>query len=254
MVEKAKSITAVEQWPYRAVARALEVIPRTLIQNCGANTIRTITALRVSVVTLFFLSCLYFCLATRSPFWKNVGKAFHLNFESWVGYSNVPTSLSIWRVKTKFFPLQLKLDGPLMILWAITSQSAQIWYWCSRMFQYWYKISNWIQKKRIYGLRIIIYYPICSIWQAKHATGGNTTWGVDGESGEIVDMKEFGIWEPFSVKNQVYKTAVEVGNMHSVMNILLVYTLDDLSRIERVVALWWFDQSDLETFWISNQS
>lgn len=48
MNEKAKSITGVHQWPYRAVARALEVIPRTLIQNCGANMIRTLTALRVS--------------------------------------------------------------------------------------------------------------------------------------------------------------------------------------------------------------
>ena len=49
--EKSKSMTGVEQWPYRAVADALEVIPRTLIQNCGASTIRTITALRVR---LFF--------------------------------------------------------------------------------------------------------------------------------------------------------------------------------------------------------
>ncbi|CAH0399534.1 unnamed protein product [Chilo suppressalis] len=32
--------------PYRAVATALEIIPRTLAQNCGANTIRTLTALR----------------------------------------------------------------------------------------------------------------------------------------------------------------------------------------------------------------
>ena len=36
------------QWPYIAVAKSLEVIPRTLIQNCGGNTIRTLTALRVS--------------------------------------------------------------------------------------------------------------------------------------------------------------------------------------------------------------
>ena len=34
------------QWPYRAVATALEVIPRTLIQNCGGNSIRTITQIR----------------------------------------------------------------------------------------------------------------------------------------------------------------------------------------------------------------
>lgn len=36
----------VEQWPYKAVAVALEVIPRTLTQNCGANVIRTLTKLR----------------------------------------------------------------------------------------------------------------------------------------------------------------------------------------------------------------
>ena len=47
--ERSKSVAGVGQWPYRAVARALEVIPRTLLQNCGANTIRVLTALRVSV-------------------------------------------------------------------------------------------------------------------------------------------------------------------------------------------------------------
>lgn len=46
LTEKAKTITGVQQWPYKAVASALEVIPRTLIQNCGGNTIRTLTALR----------------------------------------------------------------------------------------------------------------------------------------------------------------------------------------------------------------
>ena len=45
--EKAKSVSGVQQWPYRAVSRALEVIPRTLLQNCGANTIRVLTTLRV---------------------------------------------------------------------------------------------------------------------------------------------------------------------------------------------------------------
>ncbi|KAJ8981799.1 hypothetical protein NQ317_007385 [Molorchus minor] len=32
--------------PYRALAHALEIVPKTLAQNCGANTIRTLTALR----------------------------------------------------------------------------------------------------------------------------------------------------------------------------------------------------------------
>merc|ERR1711953_1091415 len=44
--EKSKSLKGVLQWPYRSLASALEVIPRTLAQNCGANTVRTLTTLR----------------------------------------------------------------------------------------------------------------------------------------------------------------------------------------------------------------
>ena len=43
---RAKLIQGEEQFPFKAVAKALEVIPRTLSQNCGANTIRTLTELR----------------------------------------------------------------------------------------------------------------------------------------------------------------------------------------------------------------
>uniref|UniRef100_A0A7N6BJU0 T-complex protein 1 subunit gamma n=1 Tax=Anabas testudineus TaxID=64144 RepID=A0A7N6BJU0_ANATE len=46
LTERSRSLTGIEQWPYRAVAQALEVIPRTLIQNCGASTIRVLTSLR----------------------------------------------------------------------------------------------------------------------------------------------------------------------------------------------------------------
>lgn len=49
LTEQSRSLTGIEQWPYRAVAQALEVIPRTLIQNCGASTIRVLTSLRVSL-------------------------------------------------------------------------------------------------------------------------------------------------------------------------------------------------------------
>ena len=35
-----------ESWAYKAVGQAMEVIPRTLTQNCGANVIRTLTKLR----------------------------------------------------------------------------------------------------------------------------------------------------------------------------------------------------------------
>lgn len=54
-----------------------------------------------------------------------------------------------------------------------------------------------------------MYYIISS--QAKHATIGNTTWGVDGENGEIVNMSEKGVWDTYSVKAQTYKTALEVS-------------------------------------------
>ena len=47
LLEKAKSITGVMQYPYKAVATAMEVIPRTLVQNCGANSIKVLTELRV---------------------------------------------------------------------------------------------------------------------------------------------------------------------------------------------------------------
>lgn len=47
LLEGAKSVDGVKQWPFAAVGHAMEVIPRTLIQNCGADTVRLITALRV---------------------------------------------------------------------------------------------------------------------------------------------------------------------------------------------------------------
>ncbi|XP_017879695.1 T-complex protein 1 subunit gamma [Ceratina calcarata] len=100
LAEKAGRLAGVEQWPYKAVAQALEIIPRTLAQNCGANTIRTLTALR-----------------------------------------------------------------------------------------------------------------------AKHATEG-MTWGIDGETGQLVDMKDRGIWEPLSVKLQTYKTAIETA--------ILLLRIDDI--------------------------
>lgn len=49
--------------------------------------------------------------------------------------------------------------------------------------------------------------------RAKHATEGNTTWGVDGLKGDIVDMKTYGIWEPKAVKVQTLKTSIEASCM-----------------------------------------
>ncbi|CAH1756192.1 20759_t:CDS:2 [Entrophospora sp. SA101] len=87
--ENSKTLEGIEQWPYKAVAEAMEVIPRTLVQNCGGNAMKILTQLR-----------------------------------------------------------------------------------------------------------------------AKHATG-NHSWGIDGESGKVVDMHEYGIWEPNAVKVQTIKTAIE---------------------------------------------
>ena len=46
LLEKSKTVEGLLQWPYGAVANALEVIPRTLSQNCGADVVRVITDLR----------------------------------------------------------------------------------------------------------------------------------------------------------------------------------------------------------------
>ncbi|KAH9972759.1 T-complex protein 1 [Lactifluus volemus] len=90
---RARAVTGVEAGPFRAVADALEVIPRTLVQNAGGNAIRALTALR-----------------------------------------------------------------------------------------------------------------------AKHA-GGEHSWGIDGETGEIVDMKTYKLYESASVKVQTFKTAIEAARV-----------------------------------------
>ena len=46
LLEKSRQVKGLSQNPYRAVAYALEVIPRTLAENCGANVVRVLTELR----------------------------------------------------------------------------------------------------------------------------------------------------------------------------------------------------------------
>ncbi|KAJ2928327.1 hypothetical protein H1R20_g8755, partial [Candolleomyces eurysporus] len=48
--------------------------------------------------------------------------------------------------------------------------------------------------------------------RAKHANG-EYSWGVNGETGKIVDMKEYGLYESASVKIQTFKTAIEASRM-----------------------------------------
>jgi T-complex protein 1 subunit gamma len=42
----ADKIEGIQKWPYTAMGAGLEVIPRTLAQNCGANVIRLLNDLR----------------------------------------------------------------------------------------------------------------------------------------------------------------------------------------------------------------
>lgn len=45
--------------------------------------------------------------------------------------------------------------------------------------------------------------------RARHAEEGGLWFGVDGRRGVVADMRELGVWEPFLVKSQVVKTAIE---------------------------------------------
>lgn len=61
-------------------------------------------------------------------------------------------------------------------------------------------------------LSLVLHVMCVLCWQAKHAVEGNTTWGVNGETGEITDMNELGVWDTYSVKAQTLKTAIEVAS------------------------------------------
>jgi len=56
--------------------------------------------------------------------------------------------------------------------------------------------------------------------RAKHAEGQAATFGIDGDSGKVEDMRAAGVLEPLSVKLQTYKTAVETA--------ILLLRIDDI--------------------------
>lgn len=56
----------------------------------------------------------------------------------------------------------------------------------------------------------LIFIMLLSFVQAKHAQPNSTSWGIDGETGDVVDMKQYGIWEACAVRAQTFKTAIEV--------------------------------------------
>jgi hypothetical protein len=113
----ARSIEGVQQWPYKAVADAMEVIPRTLAQNAGASPIRVLTQLR-----------------------------------------------------------------------------------------------------------------------AKHVEG-HTTWGLDGDTGKLVDMKEYGVWEPEAVKLQSIKTSIMPLPYHLLTPLSSLHACSSVSTISAAASL-----------------
>jgi len=51
--------------------------------------------------------------------------------------------------------------------------------------------------------------------RSRHAPedGTGLMWGINGNTGQIEDMKEAEIWDPVEVKNQSFKTAIESACM-----------------------------------------
>ena len=47
--------------------------------------------------------------------------------------------------------------------------------------------------------------------RAKRAEGKNQSWGIDGVKGTLADMMSLGVFEPYSVKAQTIKTAIEAA-------------------------------------------
>lgn len=54
--------------------------------------------------------------------------------------------------------------------------------------------------------------PLLTSVKAKHAEGKHM-FGVDGDTGKVTDMKEYGLLESASVKIQTLKTAIEVSRL-----------------------------------------
>merc|ERR1719204_2552586 len=49
--------------------------------------------------------------------------------------------------------------------------------------------------------------------KAKHADDNHDSYGIDGMTGQVRDMKDLGVFDPFVVRMQVYKSAVETAMM-----------------------------------------
>eukprot|EP00456_Euglypha_rotunda_P042545 TRINITY_DN3322_c0_g1_i10.p1 TRINITY_DN3322_c0_g1~~TRINITY_DN3322_c0_g1_i10.p1 ORF type:complete len:102 (+),score=9.22 TRINITY_DN3322_c0_g1_i10:49-354(+) len=56
-------------------------------------------------------------------------------------------------------------------------------------------------------------FRVLTALRAKHADTKSSTWGVDGNKGELADMTKLNIYDPYLVKSQTIKTAFEAACM-----------------------------------------
>ena len=47
---------------------------------------------------------------------------------------------------------------------------------------------------------LLLHRSVLTKLRAKHAETPNSTFGINGNTGDIVDMQELGVWEPYAVK------------------------------------------------------
>lgn len=107
LAKKAKSVPGAQQGPYREVATALEVIPRTLSENCGANTIRLITELRA-----------------KHSIEDGVDKGFNFGLDGHQGTMTDMKVLNLWEpalVKTQTLKTAIEASALLLRIDAIVS-------------------------------------------------------------------------------------------------------------------------------------
>ncbi|RAL67951.1 hypothetical protein DID88_008675 [Monilinia fructigena] len=72
-------------------------------------------------------------------------------------------------------------------------------------------------------------WPYRAVAEAMEHAEGGSSWGIDGDKGTLVDMNEYGVWEPEAVKLQSIKTAVESA--------CLLLRVDDICSAKAARAL-----------------
>jgi len=164
LLEKSKSINGPMQWPYRAIATALEVIPRTLVENCGASTIRLMTALRAEYAETKYLESATKITSTSSTDGKATATA-----------TSTSTSTSTSTASTDAKTAKDTTEGKAAAAAAAPAPDSKT------------------TESKLPPLSAVI--------------------GIDGNKGEIANMFEKKILDPFLVKSQTYKTAIEAACM-----------------------------------------